>query len=471
MSEPTLDLLDEIMNEGASGMESEQPSDFPEEQPTEQPTEEPAEQGTKQQAERQAVRYRQIAISDEELRSGETSSDTIQSGVNEFHKNGFNAIPLETIDKYRTKLQADTLQKLDDPDLIYNSGNNSNTNFSFSPPLSKEWLIEDIWANKHAAAIIEAIFGLPQLVYANTTVDLQSSDRQAVHCDAYGTLGSFPLCVEASIYLDDVSADTGGPELWPGSHKGWTVKDQLPHGRGWIKSSAFSRRARFAPPVQPEIPKGSVILRDLRTWHAGMGNLNESEELRVQLGFFYFPRWFRSPMRLTLPSDCKKVVQGWKGVDALGAVEFVDVKKGEELDHLDVERCMVGQLNFSQDPEKNVRRVWEECDMKEGRGELDCLEVTEANYWVPGKEEDQEKGGKNRNRDKGKGKGKGNKPAGSGFEGRKDKDRGKGKGNKNNDRPLKAQGGGVKKNNKGPRRNDEKRNERRGGQRAPTEKK
>ncbi|PQE06991.1 phytanoyl- dioxygenase family protein [Rutstroemia sp. NJR-2017a BBW] len=440
-------------------MESEQPSDFPEEQPTEQPTEEPAEQGTERQAERQAVRYHQIAISDKELRSGETSYDTIQSGVNEFHKNGFvilqNAISLETIDKYRTKLQADALQKLDDPDLIYNSGNNSNTNFSFSPPLSKEWLIEDIWANKHAAAIMEAIFGLPQLAYANTTVDLQSTDRQAVHCDAYGTLGSFPLCIEVSIYLDDVSAETGGPELWPGSHKGWTVKDQLPHGRGWIKSSAFSRRARFAPPVQPEIPKGSVILRDLRTWHAGMGNLNELEELRIQLGFFYFPRWFRSPMRLTLPSDCKKEVQSWKGVDALGAVEFVDLKKGEELNHLDVERCMVGQLNFSQDPGKNVRRVWEECDVKEGRGELDYLEVTEANYWVPGKEENPEKGGKNRNRDKGKGKGKGNKPAGSGVEGRKDNDRGKGKGNRNNDRPFKAQGGGVKKNKKGPRRNDE----------------
>jgi hypothetical protein len=464
MSEPTLDLLDEIMNDCASGMESEQPSDFPEEQPTEQPTEQSTEQPTEGKAERQFVRYRQIVISDIELRSGETFYDTIQSGVNEFHKNGFvilqNAIPVETIDKYHTKLQADALQKLDDPNLTYNAGNNSNTNFSFSPPLSKEWLLEDIWANKHAAAIMEAIFGLPQLAYANTIVDLQTTDRQAVHCDSYGTLGSFPLCIEVSIYLGDVSAETGAPELWPGSHKGWTVKDQLPHGRGWIKSSAFSRRAKFAPPVQPEIPKGSVILRDLRTWHAGMGNQNELEELRIHLGFFYFPRWFCSPMRVTLPTDCKKVVQGWKGVDALGAVEFVDLKRGEELNHLDVERCMVGQLNFSQDPEKNVRKVWEECDMKEGRGELDSLEVTEANYWVPGRAEDQVKGGKDRNRDKGRGKGKGNKPAGSGFEGRKDKDKGNRKGKRDNDKTYKPEGDGVKK-NRGP-----KRKERRGGQRA-----
>ncbi|KAM3084309.1 hypothetical protein ACMFMG_001586 [Clarireedia jacksonii] len=449
MSEPTLDLLDEILNEGASEVESEQQSELPAEQPGEEVTEQP----TERRSERLAERYHQIVISDEELRSGQTSYDTIQSGVNEFHKNGFNAIPVETIDRYHTKLQADAVQKLEDPNLIYNSGYNSNTNFSFSPPLSKKWLIEDVWANKHAAAIMEAIFGLPQLVYANATVDIQSTDRQAVHCDSYGTLASFPLCIEVSIYLNDVSAATGAPEIWPGSHKGWTIKDQASHGRGWIKGSAFSRRANRTPPVQPEIPRGSVILRDLRTWHAGMGNQNELEDMRVQLAFMYFPRWFRSPMRVVLPADCKEVVQGWKGVDALGAVEFVDLKRGEELDHLDAERCMLGQLNFGQDPEKNVRRVWEECDEKEGRGELDFLQVTEADYWVPGREENHGNSGKNKNKGKGKGKGKGNKPTGSGVEGKKDKDRSK-KGKKNKDKPLKPQGGGVKKNKKGSKRKE-----------------
>ncbi|KAF7872395.1 hypothetical protein EAF04_003316 [Stromatinia cepivora] len=392
-----------------------------------------------------------VNISDEELKSGVTSLEHVQAGIEEFHKNGIvifeNAIPHDIVDKFYEKMNTDGAQKLEDPDLVFNHGNEK-TNFSLIPPLSKEWLVEDIWANKHAAAVMEAIIGKSQLVHAGSTINLPTQDptsRQAVHIDSYHNHHKFPTCIELFMYLHDVSPENGSPEIWPGSHHDWNFRDLVSHGRGWIKSSAFNRRAEHSPPFQPTIPKGSIGIRDLRLWRSGMPNL--SDQNCIMLGFMYFPRWYRNPMRITLPKNCRFVMQKWTQVDAIGATEFVD----GELNHLDPDFDMLDSLNFTQDPERSIKQIREKIDIAQGREPNAELSVTERDYWVPGRkklgervtqgEEAMNKG------DKGKGKKRG-----------KGKEMGKRKGRGQNDHakvksdPLKPKSEGVKKRARKPRK-------------------
>lgn len=80
---------------------------------------------------------------------------------------------------------------------------------------------------------------------------------------------------------------------------------------------------QLAPPVQPVIKKGDVVLRNLSLWHADMPNTSGSA--RVMLAFGMLPWWYRSPVRLTLPLKAKEMVESWKvrhGLDF--AADFVD---------------------------------------------------------------------------------------------------------------------------------------------------
>lgn len=330
------------------------------------------------------VNCQHVIISDEELKSGVTSLDNIQAGVEEFHKHGFvvfeNAIPLDIIDKFYEKMSADGAKKLEDPTTFFNSGK-ERTNFSISPPLSKEWLVEDMWANKHAAAVMEAIFGKPQLTYAGSNINRPTQDmtsRQAVHVDSYYEHHKFTVCIELFMYLHDVSPDNGSTEIWPGSHHEYDIKNLVPHGRGWVKPSVFKRRAEHSPPFQPTIPRGSIAIRDLRLWHAGMPN--PSENWRIMVGFIYFPRWYRNPMRITLPKNCRPILQKWTHVDAVGATNFVD----GEIDHLSPEMGSLVQLNFTQDPETGIKQIREKIDISQGREPNEMLIPTAKDYWTPG---------------------------------------------------------------------------------------
>ncbi|QSZ33866.1 hypothetical protein DSL72_005439 [Monilinia vaccinii-corymbosi] len=306
------------------------------------------------------ARCNRVIISDEELESGVTTWENVQVGVEEFHRNGIvifeNAIPHGVIDKFYEKINADGAKKLEDPALNVNHGNGK-PNLSTSPPLSEEWLVEDIWANKHATAVMEAIIGKPQLVYTGSNISLPGQDptaRQAVHVDSYADHHHFTTCIEVFMYLHEATPENGSAELWPGSHEAWNFKDLANHGRGWVKATAFNRRAEISPPFQPTIPKGSIAIRDLHLWHAGMPNL--SDQNRIMLGFIYFPRWYRSHMRIPLTLASRRVVEKWTPVDALGAAEFV----AGEVNHMD---SRLDSLNFSQDPERGTKQIREEIDL------------------------------------------------------------------------------------------------------------
>ena len=117
--------------------------------------------------------------------------------------------------------------------------------------------------------------------------DGNKPQRQPVHSDADFKHPSHAFALVVNVALVEMRPENGSTEIWLGTHTNTNVEDQEgAHGErasGRIKRPLLEARRQIAPPIQAVIPKGSVIVRDLRLWHAGMPNL--SNEIRVMLAF------------------------------------------------------------------------------------------------------------------------------------------------------------------------------------------
>ncbi len=115
--------------------------------------------------------------------------------------------------------------------------------------------------------------------------------RQPVHADADFQHPSHPFALVVNVGLIDMKPETGSTEVWLGTHSATNIADQEgAHGErasGRIKAGLLDQRRTVCSPIQPTIPKGSVVVRDLRLWHAGMPNL--SQHIRVMLAMSTLP--------------------------------------------------------------------------------------------------------------------------------------------------------------------------------------
>lgn len=207
------------------------------------------------------------------------------------------------------------------------------------PPLDPEYMFEDIWANKFTATILNAVMGPnPRCNFAdgNTALGIGFGGRQSVHADMAYNFPQMACGVTANYYLEDASKANGSTELWLGSARDSTFRDhracrELQPGDDPYKPKKISltdtdgdfsmeksfgvrperleARRKFAPPVQPSVKKGSVMLRDLRLWHAGIAN--PSSRTRIMLNFIHTPWWYKCPTQINLPENTKGLVEQW----------------------------------------------------------------------------------------------------------------------------------------------------------------
>ena len=167
--------------------------------------------------------------------------------------------------------------------------------------------------------------------------------RQPVHADADFTHPPHPFALVINVPLVTMTPENGSTEVWLGTHNGTGVHDQEgAHGdraSGRIKLDLLEARRLISPPIQPIIPKGSITVRDLRLWHAGMPNM--SNDVRVMLAFSKLPRrlltslilavhfapWYRNQMRLEFGEDIKPIVEQEKMLDV--RVNYVSEEQAE----------------------------------------------------------------------------------------------------------------------------------------------
>lgn len=196
---------------------------------------------------------------------------------------------------------------------------------SQGPPLKPELMYEDIWANGPATTVISSILGpKPHVNYVNGNTALGGFNgaRQNVHADLTFNHGLFPFAMVTNYYLVDTSPANGSTEIWLGTHRDTSFADhkncvedasgdELKFG---IKEELLEARREYAPPIQGVVKRGSVVIRDLRLWHAGL--CNPSPDPRIMLAFVHTPWWYQCPAKVVLPEAARALVEGWSKRDA-----------------------------------------------------------------------------------------------------------------------------------------------------------
>lgn len=152
-----------------------------------------------------------------------------------------------------------------------------------------------------AIQITNAFLGpRPRMTFLSGNTALKSTQSQPVHSDADFDHPQIPFALVVNVPLITMTPENGSTEVWLGTHinSGLHVQ-QGKHGdrvSGKILPEKFEERRKISPPMQPVIPKGSIIIRDLRLWHCGKPNLEGTT--RVMLAMIHFAAWYRNPMRL-----------------------------------------------------------------------------------------------------------------------------------------------------------------------------
>jgi ectoine hydroxylase-related dioxygenase (phytanoyl-CoA dioxygenase family) len=146
----------------------------------------------------------------------------------------------------------------------------------------------------------------------------------------------------------------GSTEVWLGTHAGTggIEAQEGAHGErasGRIKEDIKARWvATHGPPIQPNIKKGSIVIRDLRLWHAGMPNM--SDEVRVMLAMIHFASWYRNPMRLEFAEDVKPVFEELESRDELGLEVAIDWVTRQRVMDGYLNRAFGNAYDFDQAP-------------------------------------------------------------------------------------------------------------------------
>ena len=319
-----------------------------------------------------------VKLTDEERDTGVLSPENVAYAIAAMHKHGLvvleNAVDVAHADKLNSILstEAEHMAKLPTTHFNDNSLDGRPTgNMSQGPPLDPSLMYEDIWANKPASTVISSILGPnPRLNYVNGNTALGGYDgaRQRIHADLTFNHAQFLFAIGESripsnlsrrrtlnmvvtnYYLIDVGPFNGSTEIWLGSHRDTSFRDHrncLPDLSGisnteydkkiesefGIRDELIEARRQWAPPIQPSIKKGSVVLRDLRLWHAGLAN--PTPDPRIMLAFVHTPWWYQCPAKVVLPEAAKELVESW-GRREISPVKYHAHFVPKELDHTKV---------------------------------------------------------------------------------------------------------------------------------------
>lgn len=152
--------------------------------------------------------------------------------------------------------------------------------------------------------------------------------RQPVHSDADFAHPSHTFALVVNVPLITMSPQNGSTEIWLGTHHSSIADQEGAHGErasGRIKEALLEERRKAAPPVQPVVPKGSVVVRDLRLWHAGMPNYSNDIRVMLAMSKSHFPSLTcvcraggRSPWSRGLPRDW----QGDRRTPVVGSIHL-----------------------------------------------------------------------------------------------------------------------------------------------------
>ncbi len=157
----------------------------------------------------------------------------------------------------------------------------------FRQPTDRPFFHHQIIANPFVLQVLEAAMGKKiafALYWIHTArpCDEEEQREDGIHRDGSHPFAELPIALPVTgVYLDiplvDFTEENGATKIWPGTH---LITDQPPSDVRHL-----SERAAFLPSVQMTMPLGSLFLRDMRLWHAGMPN--RTDTIRPMLDLLY----------------------------------------------------------------------------------------------------------------------------------------------------------------------------------------
>lgn len=271
-----------------------------------------------------------ISVSPAEVAQGILLDENREAALRALKEDGFvvlqDVVETTHLDTLHERMIADIalLQQRTDAPYNWNTGN-----LQQDPPPFPPYLFADVLLNEQVIAVTRALLGggVKNMLYTGNTA-MPSEDRQPVHAD-FGQMWpnievAHPAArIIVNVPTVDVSPENASTELWPGTHL-----DVSTHSDTDIKIPAdvLTARRKTAPPIQPNIKKGSILLRDQRLWHAGMPNRTQTP--RPMIAMMHVCGWMESGTPLTFPVEYK----AFFGHSILStAARFVDM---DSIDHI-----------------------------------------------------------------------------------------------------------------------------------------
>ena len=237
-----------------------------------------------------------IDISRSERATGTIHSESLTEAVRAIRKDGYvillGVIDPEHIHEIQPRMLQDvpSIESLKEPPYQFVRGH-----IQQDPPPFEPYLFKDVVCNEIVVAITEAILGngVRNTFYSGNT-NLPGSVRQPVHVDQ-GHLWPHMAhphpanMLVVNVPVINMTAHNGSIELWPGSHSDTTVAwgDSIR-----VPEEDVLSRTDTHPPLQPEVPIGGILIRDMRLWHRGMPNL--SNRPRPMIAMIHVCSWMRS---------------------------------------------------------------------------------------------------------------------------------------------------------------------------------
>ncbi|KAH0383854.1 phytanoyl-CoA dioxygenase family protein, partial [Aureobasidium melanogenum] len=259
-----------------------------------------------------------IAITSEELAARKLGWHNLELATRALHRDGLvvlkDVIEHTKLDALNKTMVQDALklQALgDDGPFNYNKGN-----IQQDPPMTKSHFDSSIFLNSMATQVTTSVLGpKPRLTFMSGNSALPplpgvTPQSQPVHTDADFDHPESPFALVVNVPLIDMDINNGSTEVWLGTHNITSLAAQEgkqgDRASGRIAKHLLEQRKQERGPCQPVVRKGSIVIRDLRLWHAGKPNF--SNDVRVMLAMIHFAPWYRNAMRIEFSEDLETVL-------------------------------------------------------------------------------------------------------------------------------------------------------------------
>jgi len=290
-----------------------------------------------------------ITPSSKELDEGKLTAQNLEIAIRALHQDGFvviqNVYNHEDLGKLNQVMVRDALKMAELGD--EGPKNFHRGNLSITPPPQRQYFTKNIFLNPIVSQVTSSHLGpKPKWTFNSANAALPSGGdkniealSQPTHTDAYFDHPRHPFADVISVPLVSMDAHNGATEIWLGTHTIMSGPEVMFGASrqsdevGVAKQYLDERREKGFGPLQPAVPKGATVIRDIRLWHGGKPNL--SDQPRIMLGqsesgcsylileilkltierLVHFAQWYRNPMKLELAETLKDIVGEEKDLD------------------------------------------------------------------------------------------------------------------------------------------------------------